>query len=205
MNETDYIPALMTGFIGLLGVIIGGIINVIAQRRKAVEDQVWELRRECAALATAATNYSATMAQFVRELNRYVTRIKEAGPTTSEELDEVNSETLEEVSRVMFEHFDQTFTASLQLTAAKDHRIAKQATNIRLQVVDVHNEVAPMLTHESWVTPENSESLRKQIQNEAEILLGMVTPRWTESFTRFRCRKTVVRKTERKKRKDNKS
>lgn len=205
MDEAEYIPALLTGFIGLLGVILGGLIQLVALRRKSIEEQIHELRRECSALATTATNYSATMAQFVRELHGYVERVSEAGPATSEELDEVNIETVEEVSKVMFSEFDKTFSTSLKLTAAKDHRIADQATKIRLKVVDVHNEVAPMLTHESWVTPQRGEVLRKSVETEAEILLGMVTPRCHESFSRFRRRNTVIRKHERQAKKEKKS
>lgn len=203
MNEAEYIPALITGFIGLLGVVIGGIINVIAQRRKAVEDQVWEIRQQCSTLAKSATDYSATMAQFVREVDEDKNKARQALPGTEPSEILRDDEYWARIGGELFQAMNETIALSLQVTANKDHRLAQQATTLRLTLIAAHNEVSPVFTPQEYFPPEHAEKLREEINKEAETLLGMITPRWFEGFLRFRRRKTVEQNFEKERKKDS--
>lgn len=201
MNETTYMPALITGIIGLFGVILGGFISAYSQRRNNVEQRVHEVRERCAALAKSATHYSASMAQFIRETNEDAEKARQATPDTdlTEELRDGGY--WERIGGEVFGALSETIDISLQVAATKDHRVGEQSQAVRLKVIAVHNEVSPVFTRTGSVEDARAEELREEINKEAEILLNMVQPGRAESFWRFRSRKTAVRmrKKERKK------
>lgn len=174
----DYTPAL----IGLGGVILGGIIQVIATRRNEVERQVKNVREESAQLAAAAADYSAVMAQLVRVLNPVKEKFlaeQEKNPNT--ELSAfIDEDYWRRLGDEFMGNFAKAFNLSLSIAAGKDHRVADQAMKVHHVCTDAHNEAAPVLTGEGDMTAERAEELRKEINLEASVLLTMVGPRKIE-------------------------
>lgn len=182
----------MTALVGLVGVVVGGLISFMGERYRETEARIREIRDESARLAGAATNYSATMAQFVRDVNEDKQKIRDSSNLSEVEEDLKDQEYWERVTTFLFEHFNDAFESSLSLTTTKDRRIAQQATTLRLTVIHVHNEISVVLTHDGEVSDARSEELREKINTEAEILLGMVRPRDSEAIRRFRDRDEVA-------------
>lgn len=182
----------MTALIGLGGVVVGSLISFMAERYRDVETRIREIREESARLAGAATSYSATMAQFVRDVIDDKQKLREASDLAEVKDYLRDQDYWERVTGSLFDYFNSTFESSLTLTTTNDRRIAQQATVLRLTVIDAHNQISVVLTHEGDVTDTQVEELRTKINTEAEILLGMVRPRDREALRRFRDREVVL-------------
>lgn len=189
-----FIPAL----IGLIGVVIGGMIQVFFQRRRDAENQAQEIRQQVSSLATALMDYLTVTKQVAQEVSDLRINTKEARKNS----DESNTEKLmaSDLIRVlvddMYKASENVNSESIALTTCKDSRIASQASLLQNFKVTAYNHLAEWLSR--GITDkhdlEKLNKYRERIHVETEVLVNMVTPRRTEKLWRFRKRNRVLKR-----------
>lgn len=184
VEPADYTPALLA----LLGVLIAGIIQVVAQRRRDVEEQVRTIREECTALTAAAADYGGSMAQMVRVAAPAIAEFEASQKWWKKPGLEkfIDDDYWSRLGDSLIENLNKSFRQSLRVAGSKDTRVAEQAMKVHHAIVGAHNEAARLLTGEGQISPERAEKLREEINLEASILLTMVMPTNREKFLRFR-------------------
>jgi hypothetical protein len=164
---------IMPALIGLLGVVVGGIIQVIFQIRQSRGQQAVAIRREVGEFAAATSNYLNTL----DSATHYMSRPHPAGPS---------KDRMGEEADVVEEKRHDLLVRGSMLVTAGDWRISDQASKVVNQV----NELASTLSN---VFTEPSPSHRNTflngaagIRTEFNILLAMVAPTVLERHFRFR-------------------
>jgi len=180
------------GLIGLFGVIVGGIIQVLIQRKQLLEAQTEKIRSECAELVVATAQYgmvavqaSGVFDEATDDLKAKFSRMPWARRLNLFKF-RVDSDYWERLGEEFMSGFKSVYGLSISLAGCRDRKISKQAMEIHHKATDFHNKVAQIFLGNLAVRKEEVDELRKDLNYEASVLMTMVSPRWFESFWRFR-------------------
>lgn len=177
---------LAVALIGVLGIALGGLIQLITQRWVIMHDRMIALRKEASALAQSIGSYTSSMVQSARVLSdvrvQYAEDIRK-NPKAKIDLDE---DYWNRLGEAFFNSFQDAQGRSTALQSASDYRLGNQATEIHILLIATHNEVAEMYTGELHLTEDQAKERQRQLNDAATILLNMTGPRWWEGHWRFR-------------------
>lgn len=162
----DYAPAI----IGLLGVVIGGIIQTVAQVFKDRSARVAQTRAEVMEFVHAAFAFVDSLAQYIAIM-----------PS-------LEDETAIEVGDRLTARQAKAHAAGIALAGAADARVAAYSVTVLNTILDCADGFRPVLNRRSPTAEEERTTYpsiaeaRKQIN----VLLNMVHPRSFEIHHRFR-------------------
>lgn len=177
---------LTVALIGVLGIALGGVIQLITQRWVIMYDRMIAMRQEASALAQSIGSYTANMVQSARVLSgirlQYVEDLKK-NPKAEMDLDE---DYWNRLGDSFFSSFGDAQERSTALQSASDYRLSNQATEIHILLVATHNEAAEIFTGELHLTQDEAKAHQRKLNDAATVLLNMTGPRWWEGYWRFR-------------------
>lgn len=177
---------LAVALIGVLGIALGGLIQLVTQRWVIMYDRMIELRKEASTLCQSVGSYSSVLVQSAGALSGIRLQLADdikKNPKAELDFDE---DYWNRLSEAFFNDFKDAVEQSTALQIASDYRLSSQATDIHLLLVETHNEAAEMFTGKISLTEDEAKALQKELNDAAGVLLNMVGPRWWEGNRRFR-------------------
>ncbi|MFK0002546.1 hypothetical protein [Paenarthrobacter sp. NPDC090522] len=184
---------MLPALIGFSGVIVGGVLQVVAKHRADRYSHMMELRREVADLIVSVSGFATVVVQSsvwidsVREDLR--SRLVD-DPDAEVDLDNDYHERLGEA--MITSHRESTQKAA-RLLVASDERIADEASSLHLKLADVINEVGYMHTGNVHISEDRAKDIQKDIMERINVLVNMVAPPKYERFWNFRSAKRAER------------
>ncbi|WP_341394052.1 hypothetical protein [Arthrobacter sp. G119Y2] len=184
---------LAVALIGVLGIALGGVIQLITQRWAIMHDRMVAMRQEVSRLGQSVSSYTSNMVQSARVISGIRDEfIKELEKDSSAKLD-LDEDYWSRLGEAFFNSFRDTQEISTALQSASDYRISAQATEVHILLVDTHNEVAEMFTGELHLTENEAKERQRKLNDAAAVLLNMTGPRWWERHWRFRSARRAQR------------
>lgn len=178
---------LTTAFIGLAGVIFGGILQVHAQRRRDREKEIYEIRTKVASLSHVSRRLSSGLRQIAEEVNGLNSLYKKGTPKDSENL--LNRKKLLRRITEETDSFNGDISSAVhELDARADQKIGRQARRLANTCTHATNVITPTIRNENTLSGQEARELCDHISYEAHILQKMVAPRRWERTYRFRSR-----------------
>lgn len=184
---------LAVALIGVLGIALGGVIQLITQRWVIMHDRMVAMRQEVSRLGQSVSSYTSNMVQSARVISGIWDQFAEdleKDPSAKLDLDE---DYWKRLGEAFFNSFRDTQEISTALQSAGDYRISSQATEIHILLVDTHNEVAEMFTGKLRLTEDEAKERQSKLNDAAAVLLNMTGPRWWERHWRFRSARRAKR------------
>lgn len=172
--------------IGVVGVLLGGLIQLITQRWVIRYDRMIALRKEASDLGQAVGSYTSGMVQSAGVLSAARQQFLEDRKENPEAELELSEDYWNRLGGAFFDSFKRAQELSTSLQMASDYRIGNQAAEIHRLLISTHNHVAQMYTGELHLTQDEAKERQKKLNDEATVLLNMAGPRWWEGFWRFR-------------------
>ncbi|WP_102158709.1 hypothetical protein [Zhihengliuella halotolerans] len=186
MDENEITVAVLIAVIGLAGVVLGGIIQTLTQRWIVRHDRMTELRKTAAEFVEAASSYGSILVQSAVMIDEvradYLNRVAD----NPEAEIEVDQEYLERLGGEFFKTFSSVQRLSVHLMASSDHRISAQAMKTRLHIVRIQNSVGLIHTGTIQIPGDKAKSIQLEINEQANILLNMISPSRLERYREFR-------------------
>ena len=170
MELNESMPALITGFIGLLGVIIGGVIQVWSQHSRDRDKEIFEVRQKVSDFVIEAMDVAGrvqTIAKFLNESQR------------SEDMKNMLLKELQEMTMsVQYK--------GIELLAWAETKINNQAVKVQRLCSEATREVRDAARNGGDLSAQKATLWKKVISQEANVLGKMVAPRIWERRLRFR-------------------
>lgn len=177
---------------GLLGVVLGGIIQVVLHRLQLMEEQTAKIRADCSKLAVTASHYGITAVQaaglFDESTDEYRVRLRKNPWAKKLKLDE---DLWNRLARQFEQGFRDVYDLSLSLSGCRDKKVSNQAMELHRVATNFHNDVAKIFLGKPVMRADEVDRRRDEMNTEASVLISMVSPRWYESYSRFRFAKTA--------------
>src|SRR5690625_5591596 len=134
MDETTYMPALITGFIGLFGVILGGLLQIGAQIYRDRKHEAYEIRKKASELVSESLQFASGVSQLVREVNEsnelHTSPMPHEPSILRDRRDLVNEISKQTQNKSLKVHY-----IAIEMTHASDRKMTRQAHRIQKQYV----------------------------------------------------------------------
>lgn len=165
----DVFTTMLPALVGFCGVLLGGILQVLAKHRAERYSHMMELRREVADLVAVVTGFavavvqSAVMIDGVR--NDFKNRAEE-DPDAEVELDQ---DYLERLGEEMFSRYRAAMEKSARLMVASDERVSDRVGDLQLKLADVINEIGYMHTGSIHIPQTRAKHIQADIMERVNI------------------------------------
>lgn len=167
-SPTDYTPA----FIGLGGVIVGGLIQTGFSWMKQRDELAQAMRADVAKFCHEAANFSAHLQHFAKMAR--AGKLYEFSP-------EYRNKAADDLTQMLM----QMRSAGYKLVAGTDQRIADQADCVTHAVITYSNQLSGIFARET-TEPDQVYPDAAPVLAEINELATMVEPRIYERHARFR-------------------
>lgn len=179
--------------IGLLGILIGGLLQTSSNRWKMKHDRRIAIRKQVSEYAQTIADFTAVLVQLAtywEQIRADSAEAKLKNPKAKPDFDEDH---LLALGTHQTTRFAEAQSQSLDLTLIDDARVASMSNALRVKVIKIMNETAYVVNGQQKLSSDQAKEIQREVTQEANILINMVAPRWFERQIHFRGRKSAQR------------
>lgn len=183
---------LSVALIGVLGIALGGVIQLISQRWVVMYDRMAALRSQVGELSLKTVHYSGLIVQSARTVEKAHQALRE-DPDDEAHVAERAEKHLQTLVTEASATFRTIQTDAIKVMSGSDHRLSEYAGELHSSVVAAQNEVSSMFHTSTVLTVERAVEIETSLDSYANVLINMIAPRKWEVFWRFRGAKRALR------------
>lgn len=195
----DIFTTMLPALVGFCGVILGGILQVLAKHRADRYAHMMELRRDVADLIAIVSGFAVAIVQSAVMIDGVRNDFKERLSKDPKAEVEMDQDYLKRLGEEMFSRHRESVEKCARLLVANDERIADHVGDLQLKLANVINEVGYMHTGTVHIPEGRAKEIQADVMERINILVNMIAPRRWERFLNFRSAKSAKAKLEKEK------
>ncbi|MFC8037811.1 hypothetical protein ACFUOZ_00460 [Paenarthrobacter sp. NPDC057355] len=185
----DIFSSMLPALIGFCGVIVGGVLQVVAKHRADRYSHMMELRREVADLIVSVSGFATAIVQSAVWIDSVREDLKARLVNDPQAEADIDDDYHERLGEAMITGYRESAQKSARLLVASDQRIADHVGSLQLRLADVINEVGYMHAGNVHISEARAKEIQQYIMERINVLVNMVAPAKWERFSNFRSAK----------------